>query len=67
VDFLREYWATQGVSVEYEVFRFDGPDPPLSWHLSRREKEAIDTEFDLAGDRWMTVRNFLEKARVAEA
>ena len=42
---LQNLWKAQGVEIENVVFRFCGEHPPLSWHLARREKQAIADEW----------------------
>jgi hypothetical protein len=57
---LQQLEKTKGVEIDNVVFRFCGEHPPLSWHLTGEEKQAIQTE-------WMThVRNRHEIRAVEE-
>ena len=67
---LQEKWAGR-VNITPAIFEFgsrqDGsappelPSPPLSWHLTARQKEAIESEWSdqKNGTEWNKVRNFL--------
>ena len=50
-DLLTEYWANRGVGIESVVFQFPsrqelGEDPPLSWHLTPKQQDAIDKAWE---------------------
>jgi hypothetical protein len=38
---LKEYWASKGVELTTVDFRFQGAQPPLSWHLRDSDKDNI--------------------------
>jgi hypothetical protein len=43
-DLLTRLWKTNGgqpVTIQHAIFQFCDPDPPLSWHLSPKQKGAI--------------------------
>jgi hypothetical protein len=42
---LQQLWRERKVDIANVIFRFCGEHPPLSWHLTRREKEAIESEW----------------------
>lgn len=42
---LQQLWRERNVAIANVVFRFCGEHPPLSWHLTRREKDAIEAEW----------------------
>lgn len=42
---LQQLWRERKVEIANVVFRFCGEHPPLSWHLTRREKDAIESEW----------------------
>src|SRR5262245_1021104 len=42
---LQQLWRERKVEIANVVFRFCGEHPPLSWHLTRREKNAIEAEW----------------------
>ncbi|HYO81432.1 MAG TPA: hypothetical protein VES20_08535 [Bryobacteraceae bacterium] len=44
---------------------FQGENPPLSWHLSEAEKQAIDLQFEASCRDWEQVRQWLEDAPAA--
>lgn len=59
---LQEQWGERGVELDNAVFQFCGSRPPLSWHLTAREKQAISTEWQrelTTGGAWPVVRAFL--------
>jgi len=59
---LQQQWASRGVEIDNAVFQFCGARPPLSWHLSGHDKEAIVTEWQreiATGGGWQVVRAFL--------
>ena len=46
-DLMKRYWLSKGVSIESALFEFsqsDGSndDPPLSWHLTDKQRAAIE-------------------------
>jgi hypothetical protein len=59
---LQQQWAARGVEIDNAVFQFCGGRPPLSWHLTGREKDAIANEWSRelqTGGGWQVVRAFL--------
>jgi hypothetical protein len=59
---LQEQWASRGVELDNAVFQFCGSRPPLSWHLTAREKQAIASEWQRemsTGGAWPVVRAFM--------
>jgi hypothetical protein len=42
---LQQLWRDRKVDIANVIFRFCGEHPPLSWHLTRREKDAIESEW----------------------
>jgi hypothetical protein len=44
-DRLQDLWKERHVEIDNVIFRFCGEHPPLSWHLTGREKKAIETEW----------------------
>jgi hypothetical protein len=55
------------VSIESALFQFCGPDPPLTWHLTQRQKDAIETEWEnelQSGKGWKKVKEFLSHGRL---
>jgi hypothetical protein len=67
---LQRLWMEkeQPVEIDNAVFRFCGPHPPLSWHMTGREKLAIETEWktQLSGPALRAVRAFLEGKPIPE-
>ncbi len=64
---LQEQWGRRGVEIDNAVFQFCGDRPPLSWHLTEREKNAIATEWSRevqTGGGWQVVRAFLGNTAV---
>ncbi|MGH9537932.1 MAG: patatin-like phospholipase family protein [Terriglobales bacterium] len=67
---LQDKWAGR-VSIQPAVFEFgsrpdgtpvpDLPSPPLSWHLTARQQEAIESQWaeQASGSEWEKVRAFL--------
>jgi predicted acylesterase/phospholipase RssA len=50
------------VSIETALFQFCGQDPPLTWHLTQKQKAAIETEWEndlRIGEGWKKVKTFL--------
>jgi hypothetical protein len=59
---LQQQWGARGVEIDNAVFQFCGTHPPLSWHLTGREQEAITTEWSRelqTGGGWQVVGAFL--------
>jgi hypothetical protein len=42
---LQQLWKDRHVEIDNVVFRFCGEHSPLSWHLTRRDKDAIESEW----------------------
>ncbi len=42
---LQQKWAGLGVTIESVDFTFPGTNPPLSWHLTEEQKQAIREEW----------------------
>ena len=62
LDLLVEKWAEKDahrVEIQRIAFEFDGADPPLSWHLTEKDKHAIEENWDDESKRWGPVRDFL--------
>jgi hypothetical protein len=66
---LQQLWAGRGVEIDNAVFEFCGNAPPLSWHLSGRDKQGIDEQWRrqlaMTGGAWDVVKAFLRDAAVA--
>jgi hypothetical protein len=47
LELLREKWDKSNpcVVISRVPFEFDGAEPPLSWHLTQRDKQEIDTSW----------------------
>ena len=58
-EFLEQIWANS-VPIDRIVMCFRGKNPPLSWHLSEAEKQAIDLQFEASHSDWHRVRSWLE-------
>jgi Glucose-6-phosphate dehydrogenase, NAD binding domain len=60
---LKRTAAANGAEVQSAVFQFLGEDPPLSWHLTKNQKEQIAREWDTMKDGagWTAVKTFLSK------
>ncbi len=58
---LQRVWSNNNVAIETVVFEYSEPDAPLSWHLSTRERENIQREWERQshGDAWYKLRSFL--------
>jgi hypothetical protein len=59
---LQALWASRGVEIDNAVFQFCGERPPLSWHLTGRDKDAIESAWTQeleTGGAWQVVRAFL--------
>ncbi len=68
-DLLTKVCGQNGIEVETAVFQFKAEDgmesPPLSWHLTRKQKNTIDRVWDQVGPQGSAkVRAFLEKTKV---
>jgi hypothetical protein len=64
---LQALWGRRGVEIDNAVFQFCGNRPPLSWHLTEREKQTIAAEWSRemhSGGGWQVVRAFLANAAV---
>lgn len=69
LDIFRRYWETQDINIETAVFEFGrvGQDgPPLSWHLSGKEKKDVENGWQsirCGSDEknpWVNFRGFIE-------
>lgn len=56
----------EDVTITRALFEYDNPEAPLSWHLTRADKEEIDKQWKAELDRsyntcagWHRVRSFL--------
>ena len=61
---LSERWALDArkVRIERMLLEFPESDPPLSWHLTRRERTAIRDQWKYLMTQpcpWETVKRFL--------
>jgi hypothetical protein len=60
---LQRLWKDRNVEIDNVVFRFCGEHPPLSWHLTGTEKDAITADWknQLDGERAgvRTIEDFL--------
>jgi hypothetical protein len=56
------------VKIYTSVFEFCGTDPPLSWHLDKSDRKALDTEWgrDQIGWEWSKIVRFLEGRSLSE-
>ena len=62
---LRDKW--RNVDVQSVVFEFPGKEPPLSWHLTDEQKEAIGRAWETEmGDPISKVADFLSPSRIPE-
>jgi hypothetical protein len=69
LDLLKKRWEghdTHPVDIERAVFVFDGPNPPLSWHLTKEQKNDIERNWRAELEKpcnnqegWNKVRGFL--------
>jgi hypothetical protein len=61
--------AVGSVSVDSAVFQFPEEDPPLSWHLTERQKKEIEVAWDgmREGPGWAKVRAFLSTKAAAKS
>jgi hypothetical protein len=65
-EFLEALWAG-ATQIQRLVMEFKGQNPPLSWHLSEAEKQAIDLQFEASIKDWEAVRSWLEEPARAAA
>jgi hypothetical protein len=57
---LKDYWRTRGTCIESIQMPFGSGDPPLSWHLTEAEKQAIEGAWrNIAARTTAAVRDFL--------
>jgi hypothetical protein len=63
---LQRLWRERGVEIDNVVFRFCGAHPPLSWHLTGKDKRRIDEEWQRHrdGPTMKAVHAFLTGARI---
>ncbi len=65
LELLQQKWADRGIQIESVVFEFPEANPPLSWHLTEEQKQAIRTAWDLQmGEPVAKVKEFLETCPV---
>lgn len=58
---LQQKWAGLGVAIESVDFTFPETNPPLSWHLTHEQKQAIREEWaERMGEQVRKVKEFLE-------
>jgi hypothetical protein len=64
---LQRLWKERGVEIDNIVFRFCGEHPPLSWHLTGKDKRMIEEEWRKHRDRptIAAVKAFLSGGRIA--
>jgi hypothetical protein len=64
-DLLRRVWKTnegRSVTIEHTTLQFCDPNPPLSWHLSPKQKGAIADAWNREiknGENWLRIVRFL--------
>jgi len=65
---LQRLWKDKNVKIYNVVFRFCGEHPPLSWHLTETEKNAIEAEWQRQreGPGVQAIRNFLRHQPIAD-
>jgi hypothetical protein len=58
---LKEKWARGNpcVSIISKRFEFDGAPPPLSWHLTQKDKKEVETEWQQKAKKQDKVTRFL--------
>jgi hypothetical protein len=56
---LQSRWNRRNIPIHSAVFEFSKADPPLSWHLTRSDKEEIDIEWRSMAARVQQARAFL--------
>jgi hypothetical protein len=59
---LQQLWAGRNVEIDNAVFQFCGSRPPFSWHLTGRDKQQIERDWQReisSGEGWRVVRAFL--------
>ena len=57
-----EFLYLKGTRIDSAVFEFPSEDVPLSWHLTRQQKENIETAWQeelKRGRGWDKVKDFL--------
>jgi hypothetical protein len=61
LDLLRERWDKSNpcVSISRVPFEFDGPAPPLSWHLTQRDRLELATSWQSKAEEREQVIEFL--------
>jgi hypothetical protein len=60
LDLLKRYWQRRNVCIASRAIPFSGEPGPLSWHLTERQKKAInDTWQSIEGEVASFVREFL--------
>jgi len=65
VNLLERIRYQNGAKIESVVFEFPSEDVPLSWHLTRQQKQNIETAWQQQlkpGAGWDAVKNFLVEA-----
>jgi hypothetical protein len=69
LDLLQGVWKAQHVAVDNVVFRFCGDHPPLSWHMTRSEKDAIEDGWSVYmrdGAAIRAIAEFIARAKANE-
>jgi len=68
LNLLEQKWAGLGVEIESVDFTFPGTNPPLSWHLTEEQKQAIRDEWaQNMGTQVGQVKEFLGVGTAADA
>jgi len=64
---LQRLWKERGVEIDNIVFGFCGEHPPLSWHLTGKDKRMIEDEWQKHrnGPTMAAVKAFLSGGRIA--
>jgi len=63
LELLRNKWSHAGVNIETQIFEFNNPRAPLSWHLTPEEVEEIAKLWDSdMGPCRQAVKKFLAQA-----
>jgi hypothetical protein len=64
---LQRLWNERGIEIDNVVFRFCGEHPPLSWHLTGRDKDLIEDGWKKHrdGSTMAAVKAFLSGGRIA--
>ncbi len=70
LEIFMRYWRTKGVNIETVIFEFPRKEnedaPPLSWHLSSRQKTRIENAWNEISSKtddnqaWKAFANFIE-------